>query len=487
MKKNGRCKMEDRRGKWMYDCMNVWAYNHIQPFIHTIILVLVLGSTGFAQFKLPEYETVTLDNGLTVYLMEKKDVPLISFSAVFDGGVIKDGTTSGIASFTAEALRFGTSSYSKSQIDSIFNFYGSNISTYANADYSGLYTQFMKDDTEKLFPIIKEIVLTPTFPDDEIEKRKQRWIAELDQAKESPRSVVGSYFNKHIFGDSPYGNPVDGTKSGINSISVEKIKDFYITNYRPESSAIAVVGDFNAAEIEKLVEKYFGEWKNNSPKKLSDLMMVSTQFNNPSVYLINKENATETTFLIGSFGITMSNEDQTQIDVINTILGGRFTSWLNDELRVNAGLTYGARSRFARYKITGTFYISTFTATENTEAAIDLAIKTYNRLFEKGIDEETLLSAKNYVKGQFPPDYETAGSLAGFLTQKYVYGLDDSIINNFENEVNELTIEKANELIKKYFPKDNLQFVMIGKADEIKDKVSKYGSITEKNIEEDEY
>ena len=239
--------------------------------------------------------------------------------------------------------------------------------------------------------------------------------------------------------------------------------------------------------MKKLIQKYFGGWKNNSPKKLSDLMMVNTPFENPAVYLINKENATETTFLIGSYGITMSNEDQTQLDVINTILGGRFTSWLNDELRVNAGLTYGARSRFARYKNTGTFYISTFTATENTEAAIDLALKTYNRLFEKGIDEETLLSAKNYVKGQFPPDYETAGSLAGFLTQKYVYGLDDSIINNFENEVNELTIEKANELIKKYFPKDNLQFVMIGKAVEIKDKVSKYGNITEKNIEEDEY
>ena len=183
------------------------SYNH--PFIQSYS-VLVLGSTAFAQFKLPEYETVTLDNGLTVYLMEKKDVPLISFSAVFDGGVIKDGITSGIASFTAEALRFGTTNYSKSQIDSIFNFYGSNVSTYANADYSGLYTQFMKDDTEKLFPIIKEIVLAPIFPDDEIEKRKQRWIAELDQAKESPKNVIGSYFNKHIFGDSPYGNPVDG-------------------------------------------------------------------------------------------------------------------------------------------------------------------------------------------------------------------------------------------------------------------------------------
>ncbi|NWG28986.1 MAG: insulinase family protein [Ignavibacteriaceae bacterium] len=459
----------------------------MQSCKHAIMLALILGSVSFAQFKLPEYKTITLDNELTVYLMEKKDVPLISFSAVFDGGVIKDGETSGIASFTAEALRFGTTNYSKSQIDSLFNFYGSNISTYANADYSGLYTQFMKENTETLLSVVKEIILTPSFPDEEIQKRKQRWIAEIDQAKESPRSVIGSYFNKHIFGNSPYGNPGRGTKAGIGSISFEKVKEFYNTNYRPESSAIAVVGDFNSAEMKKLIEEYFGGWENSLPQKLSDLMMVNTPFNNPSVYLINKDNATETTFMIGSYGTTMNNEDQTQLDVINTILGGRFTSWLNDELRVNAGLTYGARSRFAQYKKSGTFYISTFTATKNTEAAIDLALKTYNRLFEKGIDEETLTSAKNYVKGQFPPDYETAGSLAGFLAQKYVYGLDDSIINNFENEVNELTVEKANELIKKYFPKDNLQFVLIGKADEIREVVAKYGVVIEKNIEEDEY
>jgi predicted Zn-dependent peptidase len=483
MKNNGRCKMGDGRGELLNVCMP----DCFNSFIQSFILVLFLSSIAFAQFKLPSYEIVELDNGLTVYLMEKKDVPLISFSAVFDGGVIKDGTTSGIASFTAEAMRFGTTNYSKSQIDSLFNFYGSNVSTYASTDYSGLYTQFIKENTETLLSVVKEIILTPSFPDDEIQKRKQRWAAEIDQAKESPRSVIGSYFNKHIYGDSPYGNPGRGTKAGIESISVEKVKEFYNTNYRPESSAIAVVGDFNAVEMKKMIEEYFGEWKNNFPKKLSDLMMVNTPFNNSSVYLINKDNATETTFMIGSYGTTMNNEDQTQLDVINTILGGRFTSWLNDELRVNAGLTYGARSRFAQYKLTGTFYISTFTSTKNTEAAIDLALKTYNRVFENGIDEETLSSAKNYVKGQFPPGYETAGSLAGFLAQKYIYGLDDSIIDNFENEVNGLTVERANDLIKKYFPKDNLQFVMIGKAEEIRDKVAKYGKVTEKNINEDSY
>jgi len=470
-----------------HTCMAAWLHGRMQSCKHAITLALVLGSVSFPQFKLPDYKTFTLDNGLTVYLMEKKDVPLISFSAVFDGGVIKDASTSGIASFTAEAIRFGTSSYSKSQIDSLFNFYGSNVSTYASTDYSGLYTQFMKENTGTLLSVVKEIILTPSFPDDEIQKRKQRWIAEIDQAKESPRSVIGSYFNKHIFGESPYGNPVDGTKVGIGSLTSENIQEFYKTNYRPESSAISIVGDFNASEMKILIEEYFGGWKNNSPKKLSDLRMVNTPFNSPAVYLINKANATETTFLIGSYGTTMNNENQTQLDVINTILGGRFTSWLNDELRVNAGLTYGARSRFAQYKHTGTFYISTFTQTKNTEAAIDLALKTYNRLFEKGIDEETLLSAKNYVKGQFPPDYETAASLAGFLAQKYIYGLDDSIINSFENEVNGLTVERANELIGKYFPKENLQFVLIGKADEIRDVVVKYGKVTEKNIEEDSY
>lgn len=345
----------------------------------------------------------------------------------------------------------------------------------------------MKENTETLLSVVKEIILSPTFPDEEIQKRKQRWIAEIDQAKESPRSVIGSYFNKDIFGDSPYGNPGRGTKAGIESISFEKVKEFFRTNYRPESSAVAVVGDFNSSEMKKIIGDYFGGWKNESNKITVDLKMSNTPFESPSVYLINKDNATETTFLIGSYGITKSNPDQIQLDVINTILGGRFTSWLNDELRVNAGLTYGARSRFVQYKSSGTFYIFTFTATKNTEAAIDLALKTYDRLFENGIDEETLSSAKNYVKGQFPPDYETASSLSSFLTQKYIYGLDDSIINNFEEEVNGLTVEKASELINKYFPKENLQFVMIGKADDIRDQVAKYGKVTEKSIEEDEY
>ena len=200
----------------------------MKKILLTITIIIVLFSLTQAQFKLPDYVSFTLDNGMTIYLMEKKDVPLISFSAVFDAGAIKDGNHSGLASFTAEALKFGTTNYSKTQIDSIFNFYGSSLNTYARLDYSGMYTQFMKNDLDKLLPVIKEVITNPTFPEEEITKRKQRWIAELDQAKESPRQVIGSYYNKFLFEDAPYGNPVNGTKAGIESISKEQIKSYLV-------------------------------------------------------------------------------------------------------------------------------------------------------------------------------------------------------------------------------------------------------------------
>jgi len=455
-----------------------------------IITIYLLFSAAFffstyGQFKLPQYEKFKLANGLTIYLMEKHDVPLISLSVVFDAGTVRDGKYPGIASFTAEALRFGTSSYTKTQIDSLFNFYGSNLNSYARLDYAGLSTTIMKENTAVLLPIIKEVISLPTFPKAELKKRQQRWLAELDQAKESPRAVIGSYYNKLIFGNAPYGNPVNGTKAGIEKLTQNSVEEFYRFNYNPSSSAISVVGDFDTETMKVTLSNLFEDWKGNPITSTTDSFYNEVPFTESTVYLIDKGNATETTFLIGGYGIKMSNTDQTKIDVINTILGGRFTSWLNDELRINAGLTYGAFSRFNPYKQSGTFYMYSFTATKNTEAAIDLAIKTYNRLFENGIDEKTLASAKNYVKGQFPPDYETASALANFLCIMYVYGLTDSYINNFEKEVDELNVELANQLIKKYFPDDNLQFTLIGNADEIRDIIKKYGTVIERSITED--
>jgi DNA-directed RNA polymerase len=240
------------------------------------------------------------------------------------------------------------------------------------------------------------------------------------------------------------------------------------------------VGDFDPAAMKKQVTRMFSEWQGKGKQVAYGKPSI---LQNNQVLLVDKPDARETTFLIGGPGVARDNPDYVALQVVNTILGGRFTSWLNDELRVNSGLTYGARSYFDVEKQAGLFKISTFTQTENTEKAIDLALKVYQRLLKEGIDQETLESAKNYLKGQLPPKYERGRSLANYLTGMYLYGYDASYLNQFVQKVNELDLEKAREIVETYFPAENeLVFILIGKADELKDLAGKYGKVTEKTI-----
>ena len=474
--------------EWKYGGMVVCFKQIIQSSIHTVILITFLSSLSFAQFQMPEYEKYTLPNGLTLYLMEQHEVPLVYVNAVFPAGAVWDGEQNGLAALTADALLFGSKNYTKDQIEQSFDFLGASISTNAGTEAAKVSISFKKDDFEKLFRIFADVIKNPSFPQVEVEKRKQRWIAELDQDRESPRRVIRNYFNKFLFGDMPYGNPIDGTKKSIEKIYSDELRGFFNLHYPLSLACIAIVGDFNTEEMKAKVEGFFPSIpKVDVPVLPKDLTKDVELPSGNRVLLVNKDDSRETTFMIGGKGVAWNNPDLIQIDVVNTILGGRFTSWLNTALRINSGLTYGARSGFTHYKYNGTFFAYSFTATKNTVQAIDLALQMLDRLHKEGIDEETLNSAKNYMKGQFPPDYETSGELADLLTTMFFYGLTDSYINDFEKNVDAMTVEKAKEIIAKYFPDENLQFVLIGKASEIKDAVSKYGKVTEKSIDEDSY
>ncbi len=460
--------------------------------ISAVLISVLFAAGGFAQsgsgeFKLPKYQKYTLDNGLTIYLLEQHEVPLIYVSAVFPAGAVRDGSNYGLANLVADNLLYGSKNYTKDQIEEAFDFLGADISSYASLEYAGMNLSFNKKDADKLLPVFKDIIINPVFPKEEFDKRKQRLILELAQEKESPGSVIRKYYNKFLFGESAYGNPVSGTKLSVEGIKVNDLKSFYNKFYNPAQSAIAVVGDFNSKEMKAKLSGLFAGWKPSGNVISAAEVGEISKPGEARVLMVNKDDSHETTFYIGSLGIKRSNPDYVAIQVVNTILGGRFTSWLNDELRVNAGLTYGARSYFIPYKHAGTFMMYSFTRTATTIEAIDLALEVLNRLHTKGIDEKTLISAKNYMKGQFPPKYETSGELANLLTQMFVYDFDESYINNFEKNVDDMTVEKAKEIVAEYFPKDKLQFVLIGKASELKGKIDKYGKVINKDINSDGY
>jgi len=444
------------------------------------------GAVLFAQsYKLPPYEKFKLKNGLTVYLMEQHEVPVISVSAIIPAGAIYDGDKSGLASLTATALKHGTKNFSKQKLDEELDFLGASISASASKESASLSARMAAKDKDKVLNLLKEVLLEPVFDSTEFEKEKKRLLVTLEQQKESPRNVIGSYFDKFLYGDHVYGNIVQGKISTVSALKPSDLKKFYADNYLPEGSAISIAGDFKSAEMKAAITALFSGWKKGSKPQVN---LASKPLSTPSkqqVLLVNKDDAKETTFYIGAPGISRNNPDFVSISVINTLFGGRFTSMLNDELRVNTGLTYGAGSRFAALKNGGSFYISTFTDGKTTEPAIDKALEVLDKLHKDGVDEKMLTSAKNYVKGQFPPQYETAGQLAGLMTQMFWYNFDESFINNFEKNVDGLTVAKAKEIVAKYFPKDKLQFVLVGKSADIKKIAEKYGPVTEVQIKEE--
>lgn len=462
-------------------------FNYIgKTFTKTLSLLLassliLISSTAIAEFELPDYKKLTLDNGLTIYLMEQHEVPLVDIRMMTKVGAVNDGRNYGLANLTGDALKFGSGHYTKKEIEDLFAFHGADLEGGVGKESSSISLSIASKDIAKLLPVFRDIVLKPTFDKTEFVKAKKRYLDQLKQSREQPRNVISSAFNKLYYQNHPYGNPVSGDYSSVETINIANIKDFYNTFYSANNSALILVGDFKTKNMIKKIQQLFSKWPSKKVPNI-DLSNLKppTQSN---VWLINKEDAIETTFMIGGKGIPSNHPDSVALQVINTILGARFTSWLNDELRVNSGLTYGARSRFNSHSQAGTFVISTFTKKETTFEAIDLAIKTYQRLWNKGIDSKTLESAKSYVKGQFPPRYETSGQLAQLLGRMWSLNLNDSFINDFQKKVDSLDVVKANKIAKNIFPREDLQFVLIGRAEDIREKAKEYGVIKEVNIQ----
>lgn len=443
-----------------------------------------LSNINAQSYTLPDFTKFSLDNGLTVYLMEQHDVPIISVSAILPAGAIYDGNKSGLAQLTALALKHGTQNNTKAQIDQKLDFIGASVDISASKEYVGLSSKFASKDKTEVITIIKELLRSPIFDVDEFDKEKSRLLVELEQQKESPRSVIGDYFDKVLYGNHVYGNALNGRIETVEKLTIDDIRIFYAENYLPNNAAISIVGDFDSNQMKTMITSSFSDWKKGNSTPIN---LASKTIKKPSsgkVLLVNKDDAKETTFYIGAPGVARNNKDVVAIQVVNTLLGGRFTSMLNEELRINSGLTYGARSRFINYKNGGSFYISTFTATETTEEAIDLALEVVKRLHTKGLDEKSLTSAKNYVKGQFPPRYETVGQLSDLLTKMFWYNFDETYINDFEKNVDGLNLQKANKIIATYFPKDKYQIILIGKASDIEKIATKYGPVEKANIKD---
>src|SRR5215475_4928677 len=438
----------------------------------TLLLSFAIGVSA-QTLKLPPHEKIVLKNGLTLLVMEKHGVPIVSFSAIVKTGSAADPAgQDGLASITAGLLRKGTQKRTAQQFAGDLDFIGGSFDSGADSDYTTISAEFLTKDLDRGLDLFSDALLHASFPQAEVDKLLAQSIDGIKAAKDQAESVLGTYYAGYLYGTHPYGRPGGGDELSLKRVQRDGILKFYSANYVPSNTILAVAGEFNAAELKKKLEDTFGAW----PAKPAPTVNIPapTAAKGKRLLLVDKVDATQTYFAIGNVGVSVTDPDRVAIRVVNTAFGGTFASILNTALRIDSGYTYGANSFFQNQKVAGPFGIYSFTKNETTVPAIDLALKVLDDLHKNGLTAVQLDTAKKYIKGQFPPRIETSGQLAARIATNEFYGLDDNEINQLETRIDAVTLDSAKQIIEKHFPKENLVLVLIGKASEIAPAVKKY-------------
>lgn len=454
-----------------------------RSILSIVVCLLACTPAGWAAGEgpqLPPYRKVALTNGLTLLLMEQHKVPLVSVEVVVRAGAVADPEgKEGLAVLTAELLRRGTQRRTADEIAAELDFIGGSLEIGGDPDRVFLASEFMAKDTAAALDLLGDVLQHPGFPSNEVEKLVQQKVDGVKQDKEEAGEVLPRYFAAALFGHHPYARSSEGDEKSLASIQRADVAAFYDQYYGPETTIVAVAGDFVPAEMERALAEKLAGWAPRG-RKGSLPPPAPAVVKGRKLRLINKPDSTQTYFAIGNVGIARDNPDRTGIELVNLLFGGRFTSMLNAALRIDSGLTYGAHSRFAQHQVAGPFAITSFTANPTTVQTIDLALEVLEKLHRDGVSEAQLRSAKDYLKGQFPPHIETTDQLAAVLADLEFYGLSAREVNELFPRIDAFTTAEARRIIQQYFPRENLVFVLIGKASEIEASVGKYAPHLEK-------
>lgn len=456
----------------------------------TGIIVLALSTMACtaalaAGVTLPNAERVVLANGTVLILNEKHDVPLVGLQAVVRGGAVADPAGKhGLANMLAGLLEKGAGERSSAEFAEAIASVGGQLSASAELESLVVTANFMAKDVELMVELVADMLQRPKLDAAEFRKLRDRSVYLIKAAKGSdPSELMPAYANAFLFGDHPYGNPVGGSETSLMATTHKDLLAYYADGLGGDRLIVSVSGDFEIAAMREALTAAFGDWR--AARGALVEVPVPERVASTRVYLIDKPGATQTYFYIGNTGVARSFAGRAELDLANTVFGGRFTSMLMTELRTKSGLSYSAGSILSRYSQPGSVFISSFTETGTTAAALDVALGTLGRLKDAGLDEVMLASARNYVMGQFPPRLETAEQLAGVFASLEADGLNASYINDYGANLAAATPASIATVIESVYPsREALVFIVLGDADLIREQLTAYGPITEISISE---
>ena len=436
-----------------------------------------------AEVRLPPFESLTLGNGAQLALMPKRDTPLVAMTVLVRGGALADAPgREGTASLLADLMQKGAGGRDAVAFVEAIEGAGGELAIGAGTESLVLGASFLSRDLGLMVELAGDALLRPRLAADEFEKVRTLAIQSIAAAKDAdPSALIGLYGDAWLFGSHPYARPVGGDETSLAAVTLEDVQRQYRAQLRGDRLLIVVVGDFDPADVRARLEQTFGALPR--AEAAAPVAPAAARERGRRVLLVDKPGATQTYFWLGSVGAARTDPQRTAQGVVNTVFGGRYTSMLNTELRAKSGLTYGASASFERLQQPGAFSIRSFTATETTVPALDLALATLDRLHADGLDATQLESARSYLLGQFPPTIETNGALASRLAEMMLYGLGRDDVDQFAARVRAVDAAAARAALESAFPDSaDLAIVLVGDAARIRGDVRKYGPVTEMKI-----
>lgn len=438
--------------------MNSELYKKRQAFLFLLLFtVYCLLSTDVYALNV---KRTTLQNSLIVLHSEEHSLPIVMVTLLVKASQLNEPKDkAGLANLTAELLLEGTKHRKATDISEEIEFLGASLDTSTNRDYTTISLSILKKDINKGFELFCDILLNPTFPQQEIERKKELIKGSLRQSEEDPSFIAERTFRKEVFGEHPYGRLTEGSAETIDNIRREDLIKFYSDYFLPNNSILSIVGDLTEEELNALIKKYLDDWKKADlpPITANGLDEKKTK----RVVKIDKD-LTQANILLGHIGISRDNPDYYAVSIMNYIFGGGgFSSRLMQSIRDEMGLAYDVDSSFSLNKEKGLFQVEVQTKNESADLVISEILKQMERIRKEYVSDEELTDAKSYLTGSFPRRLDTDRKIADFLAlvEFYNFGLD--YIEKYSGYINSVIKEDILRVARKYLDPENYVLVIV--------------------------
>jgi predicted Zn-dependent peptidase len=423
--------------------------------------------------KLPALERASLPNGVTLQLVQQHELPLVQVTLVIAGGSKLDAKQAGLASFTARMLTEGAGTRDANALQGELAYLGAQLFANATSDAFIVSLNVPKRTLGEALDLLGDVVMRPTFRAADVRRQRDLRLAGILQRRDNANVLAGLAFNQIVFPEGhPYHAPSDGDSATTAALDSATVRTFHDQTFVPERAKFIVVGDVTTPEMRTLLARRFGTWTRGEAARTMAAVTAKPVANSTvKIYLVDKPNAPQSVIYLGAPGAERLSPDYPALMVMNTILGGSFSSRLVSNLRETKGYTYGISSRFQWAPLAGPFTIASGVRTNVTDSALVEVFKELKMLRDLEVDATELERAKAYVALGVPQRLETNAQIASALLDLGLFGLPLTSLGDFVTKVNQVTATDVQRVAKQYLPANTATLVVVGDVAKIRESI----------------